>query len=318
MNAFKLVLRRVLIAPILLFVIATFTFFLGILAQRFHDPVASLTTETTTAKQLADLHHQYGLDRPVLSRYGDWLSGAVRGDLGRPLKSNIPVSRIVGQALPVTVSLAFGGLLVGLLIGLPAGLIAALRPQRLLDRTMSAGAAVGQSVPGFWLGILFVTWFALERKWFPATGFRGPTEGIVPWIKSITLPSIALGLAASATICRQTRSAMLGALQQEYVRTAIAKGLPLRTVVLKHALKNAAAPTVTSIAFILTALLSGSVVVERVFAMQGLGSVAIDAVVGGEQLVLLGVVVATALIVVAVGVILDLTYMWLNPKVRIQ
>ncbi|TDC55935.1 ABC transporter permease [Actinomadura sp. KC345] len=310
----RTVVTRLLAMIPLVFVVATATFFLGQLSGV--DPAENIVGPDATAEQVAAVRAELGLDKPALVQYREWLGGVLQGDFGSSVYTKADVAESLWQALPVTLSLTVGGLLVGLVLGVPSGIWSALRAGRPSDRGVSLLATVGQAMPGFWLGLLLIFAFAIKLPWFPAVGYVPPSAGPALWFGSLVLPSISLGLIAAAAISRQTRSSMIGVLQQEYVRTALAKGLSKRRVVFKHALKNAAAPVVTVVSFQVTALLGGSIVIERLFAMPGLGSLAINAVLRRDPDVIQGFVVFTVVIVVVVNMLLDLSYAWLNPKVR--
>ncbi|SEG88625.1 peptide/nickel transport system permease protein [Thermomonospora echinospora] len=310
----RMVVLRLLAMIPLVFLVATGVFFLGQLSDV--DPAENIVGPNATEEQVAAVRAELGLDRPALEQYADWLSGAVRGDLGESLYTKADVTTSLTQALPITLSLTFGGLLVGLALGVPSGIWSALRAGRAGDRAVSLLATVGQAVPGFWLGLLLIIAFAIRLPWFPAVGYVPPGESLTGWLHCLVLPSVSLGLIAAAAISRQTRSSMIGVLQQEYVRTALSKGLSKRRVVVKHALKNAAVPVVTVVSFQVTTLLGGSIVIERLFAMPGLGALAINAVVRRDPDVIQGIVVLTVIVIVLVNVLLDLSYAWLNPKVR--
>lgn len=283
------------------------------------DPAEQITGGTASREAIAQLRHELGIDRPVVVRYGDWLGGALHGDLGASVYTkDAKVTRSLLDRLPVTLSLTFGGLLVALLLGLPAGIYSALRAGRRGDRVVSGIASIGQAAPNFWIAALLALFLSVKLRWFPAVFFVGPSSSITGWLRSITLPSIALGLAGAAALARQTRSAMIGVLQLDYVRTALALGARRREVVYKHALKNAAVPLVTVLSFQLTALLGGSFAVERVFALPGIGDLAINAVLRNDGEVVVGFVVLVTLFVVLVNLVLDLSYRWLNPKVRVS
>ncbi len=283
------------------------------------DPAEEILGGAAPAEAVKELRRELGLDRPFLVRYGEWLGGAVRGDLGDSVYTDgLKVSSALWGRLPVTLSLTLGGLVVTLLIGLPLGVFSALRAGRRPDRVAMGFASFGQAAPNFWVAALLALFFAVQRTWFPAVFFVGPTTSIPRWLHSITLPSIALGLAGGASLARQTRSAMIGVLQLEYVRTALALGASRRQVIFKHALKNAAVPLVTVVSFQLTALLGGAFAVERVFALGGLGSLAVGAVIKNDGTVVIGFVVLVVLFVVLVNLLLDVSYRWLNPKVQAQ
>ena len=306
-------LRTALVVP-LLFAVATAAFFLASLSDA--DPARIAAGQNASPDAIHALRVEMGLDGSTWHRYVEWLSGAVRGDLGASVYNKAPVAESIKQAMPITLSLTLGGLIVGVSLGVTAGVVSALKAGRPADRVLSTIATLGQSIPGFWLALLLTFLFALRWRWLPATGFVGPTTSITEWLRTITLPCLSIGLVSAASIARQTRSAMIGVLQQEYVRAAAAHGLSRRRVLLKHALKNAAAPVVTVLSFQVTSLLGGSIVVERLFNLRGLGAVAIDAVLRRDPDVIQGVVVCSVAAVFLVNLALDILYAWLNPRVR--
>lgn len=310
----RLVASRLLTVIPLVFLVATATFFLSQLSTI--DPAEIRAGADASQEQVDAIRADMGLDRSVLEQYWDWLSDAATGDLGNSVYTNASVTSSLRQAMPVTLSLTFGALVVAGILGVVAGVVCALRAGKWTDRLVSLVATIGQAMPGFWLAQLLIFLVALKLKWLPATGFVGPTTSIGSWLRSIILPSISLGMIAAASISRQTRSSMIGVLQQEYIRTALAKGLSKRRVVFKHALKNAAIPIVTVMSFQVASLLGGSIVVERLFALRGIGAIAIDAVIRRDPDVIQGVVVVSVIVVVVVNLVLDVVYAWLNPKVR--
>lgn len=311
-------LRQVLIRtataiPLLLLVSAA-AFFLGTLSRS--SPGAIIVGQGATPEQIQEVEQGLGLDRPAWTRFVEWLGMAVRGDLGSSFYSSAPVADSIMQALPVTLSLTVGGLFVAMALGVPAGIFSALRAGKPTDRTVGVLTSFGQAVPSFWLGMILIIVFSLQFPLLPAIGYVPLTESVSEWAMSLLMPSVALGLAAAASIARQTRSSLIGVLQQEYIRTALSKGLSKRRIILKHALKNAASPVVTVIAFQVVHLLSGSVVIERVFNMRGLGTLAIDSAVHYDPYVIQAVVVVSVVMVLVVYLLLDIGYAWLNPKVR--
>ena len=220
------------------------------------------------------------------------------------------------QRLPTTVSLTAVSALIAIIVGLSAGIAAALRPRSLVDRFATLGATFGQAVPNFWFGLLLAAIFAVGLRWFPATGFTPITQSPLDWLRSVTLPALALGLASSAAIARQVRSAMVGVLQQDYIRAARAQGLSRRRVIFKHALKNALVPVVAVLSFQITVLLGGALIVEQVFAINGLGTLAITAVRRQDIPMIQGLVLVMVGLVVIVQLATDLIYGYLNPKAR--
>lgn len=310
----KLAVGRLLAAIPLMLAVATLVFFL--VQANPVDPAEILLGQDATPDAVAAVRERLGTDRPLIEQYTDWLSGAVRGDLGRSWFSGDTVASDIAKRVPVTLSLVVGSLVVSLLIGVGAGVAAAVRAGRPADRVITVMASMGLAAPNFWIALLLAYVFSVRLGWFPAVGFRGLSEGPLTWLRHITLPCIALGASSAASIFRQTRSSMLGVLQQDHIRTSLAKGMPLRTVIRVHALRNAAIPIVTLAGFQVSALFGGAIFVEQVFNMPGLGSMGVDAVMRKNVPAVLGFVMVTALVVVLVNVLLDLMYAWLNPKVR--
>lgn len=309
-----LVMRLLALVP-LLFLVSLLTF--ALLQFNGNDAAVARLGQDATQEQIDAQRAEWGLDRPFVVQYADWVGNALHGDLGTSFLNGASVTTVLMQRLPVTLSLALGGLLLAVAVGVPLGVLGALHAGRLGDRIATIAATIGQAVPAFWVAILLSTVFAVELGWLPATGFVGPTESIGGWLKSIALPCIALGLAAGAAFARQTRGAMIGVLQQEYIRTALATGLSRRQVVTSHGLRNASIPIVTLLGFQAAALLGGSIVVERVFALPGLGSLVVSSVVQNDMPMVMGVVMVTAVVVVIVNLAVDLSYGVLNPRVRV-
>lgn len=313
-NMLKLALGRLAAGIPLMFVVATLVFFL--LRANPVDPAEIILGPDATEAAVQATRSELGLDRPIVTQYGDWLSGAVRGDLGVSWFSGESVTTDIATRLPVTLSLVLGSLTVSLLLGVGAGVAAAVRAGRKFDRGITVAASAGLAAPNFWVALLLAYFFSVRLGWFPAVGYASPTEGIVEWVRHLVLPCIALGTSAAASIFRQTRSSMIGVLQQDYIRTSLAKGMRLRTVIYVHALRNAAIPIVTLAGFQVSTLFGGAIFVEQVFNIPGLGSMGVDAVLRNNVPVVLAFVMITALVVVLVNIVLDLLYEWLNPRVR--
>jgi peptide/nickel transport system permease protein len=314
MGMARLVLWRLLaVVPIML--VVSFASFV-LLSMNPVDPAEQLLGPTATDEQLEAKRHELGLDEPVLVRYADWLGGAVTGDLGQSIYTTTPVATSIGDRAGVTLSLTVGGLIVALVIGFPAGVSSAIRAGRPADRLTMVAATVGQAVPPFWLGTLLLLVFAVRWSIFNAVFYVPPSDSVTGWLKSIILPSIALGASGAAWIARQTRSELVTVLQQDYIRTALAKGASRRQVLFGHALRNAAGPLLTVVALLVSAVLSASFVIEAVFALPGLGSLALESINRNDPAPVLGFVVCVVFVVVIVDVLLDLIQGWLNPKVR--
>ena len=312
----QLILRRILIMIPVLFLVSVMVFSLVLLVPG--DPAVTLSGENATQEQIAATRERLGLDDPVLVQYGRWVSHAVRGDLGKSLYSGQDVTDLIVQRMPVTLSLAAGAIVLSLVIGIPAGLLSALRRGRWTDRVFGLGAASALAMPNYFVAMLLILFFAIWHRWLPATGFVPFSESPWEWGKHLILPWVTLGVASAAVITRQLRSSMIGVLGQDYVRTARAKGLRSRTVVLKHSTKNAAIPVVTVLGTQVAFLLGGSVIIERVFAMAGVGELTVTAVLQRDMPIIQGVVVVTTVIVLVANLLVDIAYGYLNPKVRVQ
>lgn len=310
----RLVVQRLLALVPLLFIVSVLTFsFTSLLPS---DPVDLILGDRGTSEQHEMLRERLGLNEPIHMRYLQWLGRAVQGDLGNSFFNSVSVTGAVMQRLPVTLSLTAMSALIAIVIGVGAGVAAALRPRSWVDRFATLGATFGQAVPNFWFGLILVAIFAVNLRWFPATGFTPLTESPWGWLRSVILPSIALGTSSSAAIARQVRSAMVGVLQQDYIRAARAQGLPATRVILKHALTNAMVPVVAVLSFQITVLLGGALIVEQVFAINGLGTLAIGAVRQQDIPMLQGLVLVMVALVVLVQLVTDVVYGLLNPKAR--
>jgi peptide/nickel transport system permease protein len=223
---------------------------------------------------------------------------------------------VILERLPVTVSLAVSALLIALAIAIPAGIIAGTRPGRIGDRLVTVGSSIGLAVPNFWLGLMLILVLAIRAPWFPATGYVPLSEGLFDWWAHIALPAFTLGLSASAILTRQLRGAMVDVMHQDYVRTARAKGLAESKVTMKHALKNAAIPMVTILGVQANGLLGGTIIVEQIFGMQGIGQLAVASVFTRDLPMIQGVVIMSVLVAVLVNLLVDISYGYFNPKVR--
>lgn len=310
----RLIMQRLLALVPLLFIVSVLTFsFTSLLPS---DPVDLIIGDQGTQQQYEMVRERLGLDQPVVTRYFKWLGRAVHGDLGTSFFNSVEVTDAVMQRLPVTLSLTAVSALIAIVVGLAAGIAAALKPRSLIDRLATLGATIGQAIPNFWFGLLLAAIFAVGLRWFPATGFTPLGTSPWEWLRSVTLPALTLGLASSAAIARQVRSAMVGVLQQDYIRAARAQGLSSRRVIFKHALKNALVPVVAVLSFQITVLLGGALIVEQVFAINGLGTLAITAVRRQDIPMIQGLVLVMVALVVVVQLVTDLIYGFLNPKAR--
>jgi len=280
------------------------------------DPAVMLAGEEQDPQVIAYLHKKLHLDDPLPVRYAYWVGGVLRGDLGESVRNQQPVLHLIAQKLPVTLELALLAMSIALVIGIPAGIVSAVGRGTAWDWGANVFALWGISTPNFWLGILLILLFSVNLGWLPASGYVSPFEDLGENLKSMIMPAFVLGNAIAAVLMRHTRSAMLQVLSSDYVRTARAKGLEERTVVLKHALRNALTPIITLGALELGTLLSGAVLTEQVFTIPGFGKLIVDAVFNRDYAVVQGVVLVTASAYMVLNLLADLTYIAVNPRLR--
>jgi peptide/nickel transport system permease protein len=311
----RLVGRRIALSIPLLFFVLTATFLLVALIPG--DIARTIIGAGGTQEQYEALRHSLGLDQSLLARYWEWLSGAAHGDLGTSLFHHESVTSMLDARLGVTFSLVIGSTLVAGAVGIGLGVIAALR-SGILGRSVDAISLVGLAIPNFFLGLILVAWFAVGLGLFPATGYVDPTASVGEWLRSLVLPVITLAVPGIAIVAKQTRDSMRDVLGQPFIATLRASGVSRRSIVFKHALRNAAIPVVTVIGVIFVGALSGTVLVESVFAMPGLGGLAVEATSEHDLPLIQGVTVYFTLIVIAVNLIVDLLYGWLDPRVRVS
>lgn len=274
------------------------------------DPVALLVGQNASAEDIERLRRSLGLDQPLLVQYVRFLQGAMTFDLGQSLRYRQPVVDLIAAALPTTVQLTVTAMVLAIIVALPTGILAALRPGSLVDLGAMSVAVVGQAMPVFWLGILLILVFSVGLRWFPTGGWGSP--------ENFVLPTLALGTYATARISRLVRSGMVEVLSQDYIRTARSKGISEVRIVLRHALKNAAIPVVTVIALEFGALLGGAVITETIFAIPGLGRLAVSSVFSRDYPVVQGVVFVAAIAVSVVNLSVDLFYTYLDPRIRLS
>jgi peptide/nickel transport system permease protein len=280
------------------------------------DPARALAGEDQDPNVIAFLHKKMHLDEPVPVRYAYWLGAVLHGDLGDSVRNQESVSHLITQKLPVTIELAGLAMLVAVVIGIPSGILAAVAEGTALDTILSTVALWGLSIPNFWLGILMILFFSVQLGWLPASGYVSPFEDLHANLLSMVMPAFVLGNAIAAVLMRHTRSALLGALEEDYVRTARAKGLGEFTVVIRHAWRNALAPVITLGALELGALLSGAVLTEQVFTIPGFGKLVVDAVFNRDYIVVQAVVLVTASAYITLNLLADWAYVLINPRLR--
>jgi peptide/nickel transport system permease protein len=309
----RLIARRLLTSVVLIFAVSLLTYVLQ--SATPGDTARTILGDHFSPAAYQDLRHQLRLDEPVLVQYWHWLTGAVGGDLGSSPISGLDVAAEIEARLPVTLSLLLCSTVVTALVGVALGLVSAVRGGRL-GRIFDVLALVGYALPNFWLALVLVTLFAVKITAFPATGYVALEEDPAGWARSLVLPTATLALPGIAVFAKQTRESMLEALSSDYVTALRANGARESSLILRHALRNAAIPVVTLVGLTFVGLLSGTVFVEAVFAMPGLGGLAVQATTQHDLPMIQGVVVVFTLVVVTVNLVVDLAYGWLNPKVR--
>src|ERR1700733_3232574 len=311
----RLIGRRLALSLPLLVIVPTVTFLLAALIPG--DVARTILGADATQAQYLQLRQTLGLNEPLLTRYFTWLGNALHGNLGTSLFWQQPVSSLLDSRLQVTLSLVIGSTALATAVGVVFGVVAALRAG-VVGKIVDAIAMVGLAIPNFFLGLLLVTWFAVTLRAFPATGFVPFSQSPGEWLRSIVLPVITLAVPGIAVIAKQTRDAMLEVLDRPFIRTLRAAGVPGRSVIGKHALRNAAIPVVTVTGLIFIASLSGTVLVETVFALPGLGGLVVQATSQHDLPLIEGAAVYFTIAVICVNLLVDLTYSWLDPRVRVS
>jgi peptide/nickel transport system permease protein len=308
------VIQRIIATIPVVLLVAIITFSLVHIAPG--DPAAVIAGDFGNPEDIQRVRKQLGLDKPIHEQLWIWLTQVAKGDLGSSIFSRYPVTELIAQRLQPTIVLALASEILAVVIAVPLGVIAAWKANTLIDRAIMLFAVLGFSIPVFWLAYNLIFLFAVRLEWLPAVGYEPISNGIVPWLKSITLPTIAIAVIFAALIARMTRTTMLEILREDYIRTARAKGLADRLVLLRHALKNASVPVVTVIGLGLAGLIGGLVVTETVFAIPGLGRLIVEAVLRRDYPVIQGVMILVTMAYVLVNLIVDLSYAYLDPRIR--
>ncbi|MDR7523545.1 MAG: ABC transporter permease [Armatimonadota bacterium] len=307
------VVRRLLaVAPTVL-VVATVTF---VALQIVPGDLAEIMLGVDARPEdLARLRRELGLDRPLVLRYVEWLGHLARGDLGTSVSYREPVSRLIAARLPVTLSVAFGAMLIAVTLALPLGVVAARRAWSPMDLTVLAGSQVGLAIPTFWLGILLLLWLAAATPLFPLQGYVALRTDPVQWLRHLFLPALALGAERAAALVRMVRAAVLDELHREYVRTARSKGLRDRDVLRRHVLRNALIPVITVAGLQLGYLMGGAIVIEQVFGLPGLGRLLLQGIYARDLLIVQGAVMTIALMFALLNLAVDLVYAAVDPRI---
>lgn len=314
----RFLLQRLLALIPVLFTVAVIVFL--ILRLTPGDPAAVIAGNNATNEDIDRIREQLGLTKPLLTQFGIWLSGVVQGDLGYSFYLGKPVTDLIAQRIEPTLSLAVGTMLISVLVAVPLGTLAAWRMGGWLDRILSGFAVAGFSVPVFVIGYILIYIFAIELQWLPVQGYRrlfgSTSQGLGAWAYQLVLPWVSLATIYVALIARVTRASVSEALTEDYIRTARAKGVTEQAVLLRHSLANAAVPIVTVIGIGIALLIGGVVVTETVYAIPGLGSLTVDAVLNRDFPVIQGVVLFFSVLYVLINLLVDLSYLWLDPRIR--
>lgn len=310
----RYIISRTIQAVIVIWAVGTLVFFM--LRAVPGDPIQALLADVDPSAADA-IRAKLGLDQPVYVQYVLWLRNTLTGDLGQSLYgSHVEVSRIIIEAIPRTLSLAMMAFIISFTLGLVTGIISAVKKYSALDHIFTFSAFIGVSMPDFWIGIVLIIIFGINLRWLPVIGYEPLSAGFWPWFSHLILPALAAGLPFSAVLARITRSAMLEVLQQDYIRVARSKGLDEKRVILRHALRNALIPVVTIMGISIALLFSGTVVVENVFAIKGLGRVLIQGILNRDYPVVQGSILLVAVLLVFSNLAVDILYRVIDPRIR--
>ena len=313
------IIRRLVQAGIVIILASLFVFLLIRLLPG--DPVLLYVSmdefnEVTTEEELAALRHEFGLDRPMYVQYADWISGVVQGDLGESIFLSVTVSEEMGNALPKTMFLGIVAWLIAVFIGVPFGIIAAVRRGRWIDTFVTFMANIGITAPIFWVGIMLIHVFGVTLGWLPVMGYTSIFSDPLMAVKKMIMPVFCLALFPMAGVSRQSRSSMLEVIRQDYIRTAWAKGLPELTITLKHALRNGIIPVVTLAGMQIRGIIGGSVLIESVFNIPGMGRLAVEGLQNQDYAIVQGVILLVATVTTMLNLIVDISYGYIDPRIR--
>lgn len=306
--------KRLLVAIPTLLIISIFVFSLQKLLPG--DPILAMAGEERDPATIEFLREKYRLNDPVPLQYVNWLGGVVTGDFGISLRTNQPVLELIGQKLPVSIQLAVMAMFFAMVIGIPIGILAAVKKNTWIDYTANIVALSGLSIPNFWLGIMLILLVSVKLGWLPASGYESIFVDPVRSIETMIMPAFVLGNALAATLMRHTRSAMVAVLSSDYIRTARAKGLSPREIILSHSFRNALLPVITLLALLFGELLAGAVLTEQIFTIPGFGKMTVDAVFTRDYAVVQGIVLCTAVGFILMNLLADIAYVLLNPRLR--
>ncbi len=312
------IVRRLIMALVVLVLVTILVF----LCMRLlpSDPIQLMLTSTQQAsytdEQIAYFRHEAGLDRPLPVQYISWVNGVIHGDLGTSLISHLPVSREILHRIPITLHIGFLSFVIGIILGIPAGVLCAVRRGTYVDTVITTLANIGITVPTFWIGVMMIYLFGLYWGWLPIQGYTSPFDNLWMNMRELVMPVFCLALYPIAGIARQTRSSMLEVMRQDYIRTAWSKGLRENSIVIRHALKNGIIPVVTLLGMNLSMILGGSVIVEQVFNIPGIGRLAIQSITNQDYPYIQGIILIITVCILLINLVTDLAYGYLDPRIR--
>jgi len=312
----KYVIRRVLATIPVLLLISLFTFFAIRLLPG--DPARAILGPEADMVAVEALRDDLGWNKNVVVQYVDWLADAVTGDFGTSHRSGDSVVSLIGSRIALTVELGIMALIIGLVVAIPLGILAGSRPNTPFDYFSTFFAVLGAAIPNFWLAMMLILVFSVKLQWLPALGFTAFLDDPIQNLRSLLLPAIAIGVFQAAVIARQTRAAMVEVLRQDYVRTAYAKGLSERTVILRHAFRNALIPVVTVMGLQVSRIVGGAIIIETVFSLPGLGKLIIDSILFRELVTVQAMALLIAASVAAINLVVDVAYGYMDPRIRYE
>jgi peptide/nickel transport system permease protein len=311
---FTFIVRRLFQTIVILFIVSILVF--SLMHMLPGDPVSIMLGDNATQEEVEHLRQELGLDKPLPLQYANWIGDLLRGDLGESISLNEDVNELMKQRLPVSFHIGTMAFILAMIIGIPAGVIAAVKRGGWLDSLITVTANLGMAVPIFWLGILGIYLFSLQLGWLPVQGYTSPSEDFWKSLHQSIMPVVLLSLVSLAQLARQTRSSMLEVIRQDYIRTARAKGLKENHVIMKHALRNALIPVITLLGMGLANLVGGSVFIEQVFNIPGMGRLMVQSIFGKDYIVVQSVVIIIATVVAFANLLVDIAYGFVDPRIR--
>ena len=314
------IIRRLIYSVIVLIIVTLLVFLAMHLLPG--DPiliyVSSGQITQSTPEAIAELHHEYGLDKPLMVQYFNWIGGIFHGDLGTSISRHMPVTQLIKQKLPITLYLSLLALIISIILGIPAGILSAIRRGTWIDSIVTVIANAGITIPSFWLGVILIYIFSLKLHWLPTSGYTSPFVDLGKSMSQAVMPVFCDAIFAISAFTRQTRSSMLEVMRQDYIRTAWSKGLKERLVITRHSIKNGLIPVITLIGLSLSMVVGGSVLIETVFNIPGLGRMLVQAVFSKDYQIVQGFVLIVAVLILLINLVVDVSYGWFDPRIRYE